>query len=94
MPSPGCPRSSSPVGVMYVSFKRGEGEGVRGDRHFTDFTTETLRVELQACEPLEVISIWETADVRPDRGAEMWLNALARKRLIQAAGGVQFGREP
>jgi SAM-dependent methyltransferase len=74
-----------PGGVLYVSFKRGAGEGERGGRHFTDYTADGLRTELNGCAGLAVVGVWESADVRPGREAEGWVNALARKRL--GAGG-------
>ncbi|MBA4189791.1 MAG: SAM-dependent methyltransferase [Planctomycetaceae bacterium] len=67
-------------GVFFASFKCGDGEGERGGRYFTDFTAEGLREELSSCPLLEVLRIWESADARPERSAEKWVNALARKR--------------
>lgn len=69
-----------PGGVLYASFKRGGGAGERGGRHFTDYTADGLRAELDACDDLQVMQVWETADVRPGRADEGWVNALAQKR--------------
>ncbi len=62
-------------GCFYMSFKQGNFEGVRNDRYFSDFTEESLRVLLADIENLGIDSIITTADVRPGREQEKWLNA-------------------
>lgn len=64
-------------GVFYVSFKRGEGERQKDNRHFTDMTETRLRQHL-ICPGLELIESWISEDVRPSRTAEQWLNAILR----------------
>lgn len=64
-----------PNGVMYVSFKYGEDDVVRDGRHFTNCTEERLTEFLQDT-GLTVLETWVTADQRPEREDEQWLNAL------------------
>jgi SAM-dependent methyltransferase len=73
-----------PSGVLYVSFKRGEGDGERGGRYFTDYTNESLNSVLSQCALLELVRVWETVDVRPGRD-DVWVNALAQKRFCWGA---------
>lgn len=66
-----------PFGVFYVSFKYGTYTGMRGGRWFTDLDEAALEALLP--ENLSIIDIWTSADVRPDRQDERWLNAIMRK---------------
>ena len=67
-----------PQGVIYVSFKYGNYEGMRKGRWFTDLDEEALATLLQP--EFDVIRMWVTNDVRPGRAGEKWLNCLSRKR--------------
>ena len=73
-------RALKEKGVIYTSFKYGSFEGERKGRYFTDFSEETFREFLQQLPELEIEDYWVTADVRPDRADEKWLNLLLRKR--------------
>lgn len=66
-------------GVMYISFKYGEFEGVRNDRYFTDFTLESFSDYIADIKELKIEEDWITCDARPDRGDEKWLNLILRK---------------
>lgn len=65
-------------GVFYASFKLGDFEGMRGGRWFSDLDERALKELLQP--GFDVIRIWTTEDVRPERAGEKWLNSLSRKR--------------
>jgi SAM-dependent methyltransferase len=65
-------------GVLYASFKHGRGERVVEGRQFTDLIPSELQLLLQAS-GLNLLECWTSKDVRPGRGGEEWLNALARK---------------
>jgi superfamily II DNA or RNA helicase/SAM-dependent methyltransferase len=67
-----------PNGVLYVSFKLGEGERAHGGRHFTDVTEGQLAQWMGDQQGLSHTEIWLTADRRPGRG-EQWVNGLFRK---------------
>ena len=66
-------------GCFYVSFKYGESRGVRNGRFFQDMTEASLGVLLKDIPELEIISTKITADVRPGREQEMWLNVLLKR---------------
>ena len=73
-------RAIRPGGIVYASFKRGEGDRVRDGRRFTDFTVGTLRCFVTEKTRLEVLKLWETMDCRPDRMDDRWVNLLAQRR--------------
>ena len=68
-----------PNGIVYTSFKYGDFEGMRNGRHFTDFTEQGFRAFMQGVPSLAIEQTWTSADVRPGRGDEKWLNVLRRK---------------
>ena len=71
-------------GYIYTSFKYGETEGIRKGRYFTDFTEETFREFIREMPETEVIDEWLSADVRPGRSEEKWLNLILKKRTASA----------
>lgn len=66
-------------GVLYCSFKYGSFAGYRNGRWFTDLDEGALSALLSP--HFDDCQMWKTADVRPGRGDEQWLNCLAIKRL-------------
>lgn len=66
-------------GIIYTSFKYGNGETQRGERFFSDFTEETMTDFLKQFPELQVRKMWVTSDVRPGRGEEKWLNMILQK---------------
>lgn len=70
-------RALKPGGVVYCSFKYGDGERERGGRWFTDLDETRLgEVISETGVPVE-LEMWVTNDQRQDRD-EKWLNALIR----------------
>lgn len=67
-------------GIIYTSFKYGTFAGERNGRYFTDMTEETFAEFLDRINSLEIEEQWITADVRPERGEEKWLNLILRKK--------------
>ena len=65
-------------GILYASFKYGEGERGRGERNFTDFTEESIKPIL-IMSGFEVIDSGITSDIRPGRENEKWTNVIAEK---------------
>jgi SAM-dependent methyltransferase len=65
-------------GILYVSFKLGEGERFSKGRFFNDYDEEGLSTLLALEEGLEVIDIFKSSDARPG-ARQQWINALARK---------------
>lgn len=72
-------RSLKKNGIIYTSFKYGEFEGMKNDRYFSDFTEKIFQEYFINIEGVELEKQWVTADVRPDRGEEKWLNIILRK---------------
>ncbi len=73
-------RALVPRGVLFASFKWGDGEVVRDGRLFTSYTPGSFIHLLAALSvPLAIINVWQTEDVRPGRAGEDWLDALLRK---------------
>ena len=67
-------------GVMYASFKYGEGETIRDGRLFNDYDERSLRDLLRSRPDLVPLEVWRTTDLRPDRNDVTWLDVLLRKR--------------
>ncbi len=67
-------------GYLYTSFRYGTFEGLRGERHFTDFTEETFETFLRTFPELQIIDEWTSMDVRPDRGDVKWLSIILQKK--------------
>ncbi len=72
-------KAVKPGGYIYTSFKYGEFEGYRKDRYFTDFTTDSFHDFINKFPEIAVTEEWISADVRPERGDEKWLNVILRK---------------
>ena len=68
-----------PGGIIYTSFKYGTYEGERNGRLFTDFTEETFAAFLKQFPELTIEDQWISADVRPGRSNEKWLNVILCK---------------
>lgn len=66
-------------GVLYASFKLGNFEGERNGRWFNDMDEAALREVVANVAGLDIERIWVSADVRPKRCDELWLNAILRK---------------
>ena len=66
-------------GIIYTSFKYGEYEGMRNGRFFTDFTEESFHTFMSDICGLVIEEEWISADVRPGRGDEKWLNLIIKK---------------
>ena len=82
-----------PGGVMYASFKVGDGERESGGRHFTDADEEKATRWFELVDGIVELTLWRTQDQRPDRH-EQWLNIrvhkapAAHERLT--TGGTQY----
>lgn len=69
-----------PNGIIYTSFKYGTFEGERDGRYFTDMTEQIFADFIQDIKELQVEEEWVTADARPGRSEEKWLNLILRKK--------------
>ena len=68
-------------GVIYASFKYGDGTKMRGDRRFSDFDEKSI-VPLFENAGFEIVYNEVGTDNRPGREDEMWVNAIGKKKLI------------
>ncbi|MEW5682793.1 MAG: class I SAM-dependent methyltransferase [Pseudomonadota bacterium] len=71
-----------PGGVLYASFKYGDGEREINGRCFTDMNEEKLKSLVATVRNLSISKTWLTQDQRPERSQECWLNALLFKDAI------------
>jgi SAM-dependent methyltransferase len=69
----------TPGGALYLSFKLGMGERVKDGRRFTDMTEASIATLLKGYAGLSAPDIWQSKDCRPDRAAELWINAVVNK---------------
>lgn len=69
-------------GIIYTSFKYGNFEGMRNGRLFSDFTETSFQEYVVNLEGIDIEKQWITADVRPGRGEDKWLNLILRKSDI------------
>lgn len=67
-------------GILYMSVRKGDFEGFRGERYFSDYTEDSLEAMIEKTGCFEVIKIWETRDVRSAHQDTRWVNLLARKK--------------
>jgi SAM-dependent methyltransferase len=74
-------RALRPGGAWYMSFKLGDGERIKDGRLFNDQDEASLRLALAPFPGLQVLEFWRTADRRPGRADETWLNALVRRPI-------------
>ena len=70
-------------GIVYVSFKYGDFEGVRNGRFFTYLTEQSFGEILDEIPELKMEKSWISADVRAERSEEKWINMRLRKQEIR-----------
>ena len=66
-------------GIIYTSFKYGTFSGERNGRYFTDMTEARFAGIIEEIGGLQIEEQWISADVRPGRGEEQWINIILRK---------------
>ncbi|MDF2541229.1 MAG: Methyltransferase type 11 [Herbinix sp.] len=71
-------RSMKTGGILYMSFKYGDFEGMREDRYYTDYRTKTIKEILARFDQLELIELKKSEDIRKDR-EDIWINVTVRK---------------
>lgn len=65
-------------GVLYISVKKGDYEGFRQERFYSDYEASELEMLLRDVGGFEDIKIWENDDSRVE--GQQWVNAFARKK--------------
>ena len=66
-------------GTLYFSVRKGDRDGIYGERYFRDYTKRELYDLLEEFPQLKVIDLWTTQDVLPGRQDRVWLNVLVKK---------------
>ncbi len=66
-------------GVFYMSFKKGDTDYNTNERYFNCFTQDTFIELINRFPSTNILELVETADVRPNRHDEKWINAIIRK---------------
>lgn len=69
-----------PGGVLFMSFKYGEGEYIKDGRHFSDHTEASIRPVISLIPELEEVKSWKSADTR-NSSADFWLSSIVRKKV-------------
>ncbi len=66
-------------GIIYVSFKYGSTDKMRGDRFYTDMDEDRFGELLKSVEGISVLRQFVSGDVRPDHADEKWLNIFMKR---------------
>lgn len=66
-------------GVIYTSFKYGNGTKLRGERRFSDFNEKSV-IPLFEAAGFEIIHNEIGTDSRPGRESEKWINVIGRRQ--------------
>ena len=74
-------------GVIYASFKYGNGMTVRGERQFSDFTEKSI-ISLFETAGFQIINVVVGGDSRLGRENEKWVNVLG-----MSSGGAVCGEK-
>lgn len=64
-------------GVLYASFKYGDGEVIRRGRYFCNYNERTLEKLIHDA-GFEILELFVTEDVREDRCGEKWVNVVGK----------------
>ena len=67
-------------GVLYASWKYGEGERLDGERSYTDMTEEKLKNLLARVGLFDCLEFWVAEDALPSGREQKWLNVVMRKK--------------
>jgi SAM-dependent methyltransferase len=68
-------------GILYASFKYGNGERSINGRLFNNYTEEELDKIVKKVAGFKKIKIWKTEDVRAARKNEYWVNVMLMKGI-------------
>ena len=68
-------------GVLYASFKYGDGEVIRRGRYFSNYNERTMEKLMQDA-GFEILELFVTEDVRRDRSGKKWVNVVGKKESV------------
>lgn len=66
-------------GIIYMSFKYGDFEGMQNGRYYTNMREEMLDELFDLFPEVQMLEQWVSDDVRPGREHEKWLNVICEK---------------
>lgn len=72
-------KALKPDGVMYASWKFGDGERVVERRYYADFTEQKIVALCDKFDNAKIIDVWITEDVRSENKDTRWVNVLIQK---------------
>lgn len=70
------------TGVLYMSLKYGQGEAVKSGRFFSFYDELEVWEIFAQLEGTEVVSLFQTEDVRAGHQKEIWLNIIVKSKRI------------
>ena len=68
-------------GIIYASFKEGQGERHHDGRQFTDMDESSITQLVTSIGELEMVQFWRTSDLRTER-VDQWVNVILQKRAM------------
>ena len=68
-----------PDGILYMSFKYGDYNGIRDGRFFQDLDEVSFKNVISTINGIEVLEQWQSEDVRRDKTVS-WLNEIIRRK--------------
>jgi SAM-dependent methyltransferase len=75
-------KALKPGGIFYMSVHKGNFEGIRHQRYFSEYTELELEQIISQFSELKILDIWQTDDVRQKKDDQQWLNLLVQKDYI------------
>jgi 2-polyprenyl-3-methyl-5-hydroxy-6-metoxy-1,4-benzoquinol methylase len=69
-------RALRPGGLLFASFKYGNGEAYTGGRLFNSYDESSFESMINLVEQLRMEEQWITKDTRPGKAGERWLNVI------------------
>ncbi len=66
-------------GIFYMSFKYRDWDYEKDGRTFSCFKEDDFTATITKLDNLEIVELFQTVDVRPDRPDEYWLNCLLKR---------------
>jgi SAM-dependent methyltransferase len=72
-------RALKQTGVLFISVKKRDEEWDRDGRFFNGYNEESFSRLIKRQTSLQLHSLWTSADHRPGREREQWLNAIVRR---------------
>ena len=68
-------------GILFVSYKYGDFEGMREGRYFSDYTISSFGKYISNLDLFSIKRIWKTNDQRITHHGQFWINVLLVKDL-------------